>query len=185
MNKNLYRFVGVFVAVLGLAYLGHQVFVRASVAPQAQAPVQQAHAPGGNAAAAPAANASAYAVYPDQGTDTALGLSYGSFSGDFVHSVTMTPLPPHAAGRTTLRIHGQKGSNLVIALKDERCAAPVQVVISRIDNKQPVETRELTAASPKFSVEFAEHWLPNLLIETRMGDQAQNNYYCGVAVDWS
>lgn len=183
MNKNLYRFAGVFVAVLGLAYLGHQVFVRGSAAPQAQG----AHAAGGNAAggAAPATNASAYAVYPDQGTDTVLGLSYGSFSGDFVRSVTMTPLPPNAAGRTALRINGQQGGNLVIALKDERCAAPVQVVVSRIDNKQPVETRELTAASPKFTVEFAEQWLPHLLIETKMGDQAQNNYYCGVAVDWS
>ncbi|MFC5480076.1 hypothetical protein [Massilia suwonensis] len=188
MNPNIYRFAGVFVALLGLAYLGHQVFVRGGAAPQSQAPMQQAQVQNHGAdagAVAPVVSSNAYVVYPDKATDAALGLSYSSFSGDFVHNVTMTPMPPNAAGRTILRIASQKGTTLTIGLKDTRCASPVHVVVSKIDTKQPVETRELTPTATKFSMPFAEQWLPHMLIEVRMDDKAQNNYYCGVAVDWS
>lgn len=187
MNKTLYRFAGGFVALLGLAYLGHKVIVRAPAAApaavQAQAPAAPAAAAAPQAvAAAPGGNA--YPVYPDRETDTALGLTYSSFSGDFVKGVTMTPLPPGAAGHTTLRIKGQKSAALSIALNDVRCASPVHVVVSRIDDKRAVETRELTAANAKFEMQFDKQWLPNLIVETRMDDKAANNYFCGVAVRW-
>lgn len=184
MNKNLYRFTGAFVALLGLAYLGHQVFVRGSQAPAAAAAA--APVPHVAADAAPVvSNASAYAVYPDKATDTALGLSYSSFAGEFSHNVIMTPLPPNAAGRTTLRIQPQRGRALDLALADGRCASPVQVVVSRVNEKTPVATGALTSAQPKLSVPFADGNIPPLLVEVKMGENAPNNYFCGVAANWA
>jgi len=185
MNKNLYRFTGAFVALLGLAYLGHQVFVRASQAP---APAAAAAAPVPHVAAdgAPVvSNASAYVVYPDKATDSALGLTYTSFAGDFLRKVIMTPLPPNAAGRTALRIQPQRGRALDLALADGRCASPVQVVVSRVNEKTPVATGALTSAQPKLSVPFADGNVPALLVEAKMDDNAPNNYFCGVAVNWA
>jgi len=190
MNKNLYRFTGVFVALLGLAYLGHQVFVRGSqapAAPAAEAPAAAvAPAPNVAAVAAPVvANANAYAVYPDKATDTALGLSYTSFTGDFSHNVVMTPLPPNAAGRTTLRIQSQQGHALNLALADKRCASPVHVVISRVNEKTPTASAALSPSQPKLSVPFADGKIPPLLVEVKMDDSAQNNYFCGIVANWS
>jgi len=186
MNKTVYRFAGVFVAVLGLAYLGHNLFVRASAVAQAPgAPRAAAAAVAPVAAGAPVAtNARAYAVYPDRETDSALGLSYSSFSGDFVKGVTMTPLPPNVAGRTALRIKGHQGKTLVFSLNDPRCASPVHVAVNSVDSKQSIESGALTAAAPKLTVQFDKQWLPNMLVEMRMDDKAQNNYFCGVTVTW-
>lgn len=192
MNKTLIRFTGGFVVLLGLAYLGHKVVVRTpetAPAPVKAEAAQQAAAAApaaAPAAAAPAVvNANAYAVYPDRQTDTDLGLTYSSFSGDFVKNVVVTPLPPHVAGRTVLRIKGQQSSGLSVVLNDPRCASPVHVVVSRIDQKQPMETQALSAANPKFTMQFDKQWLPHLLVETRMDDKAQNNYFCGVTVSWN
>ena len=183
MKKNLYRFIGAFIALLGLAYLGHQVFLRGAQAPAAAAPATPAPQP--HADSSPiVANTNAYAVYPDKATDSALGLSYSSFGGDFARNVVMTPLPPNVAGQTTLRIQPQKGQALNLALTDTRCASPVQVVVSRITEKAPVATRALTAAEPTFSIPFADGNLPPLLVEVRMSEKAPNNYYCGVAATW-
>ena len=191
MNKTLYRFAGAFVVVLGLAYLGHHLFVRAEKVAHASAasPVPQASATQTNpalpiAATSPAANTRAYAIYPDRETDTALGLSYSSFSGDFMNGVTMTPLPPNSAGRAALRIKGQQGQALSFALNDARCSSPVHVVVHSIDNKQPIESGALTGTAPKFSVPFGKQWLPNMLVEMYMDDKAPNNYFCGITVNW-
>lgn len=186
MKKNLYRFIGAFVALLGLAYLGHQMFLRGSQSPAAPAPVAAATpaAPPAATSSPIVANTNAYAVYPDKATDTALGLSYSSFNGDFARNIVMTPLPPNMAGQTTLRIQPQKGQALNLALTDKRCASPVQIVVSRITDKNPVATRALTAAEPTLSIPFADGNLPPLLVEVRMSDKAENNYFCGVAATW-
>lgn len=184
MHNYLFRFIGVFVALLGLAYLGHHVVQQGkqaapapAAAPVAATPVPAASGAGGSQ--------QAYAVYPDSATEKLLGLGYQTFHGDFVRGVTVTPLPPHTAGTTTLRIAAQPASKVDIVLNDPKCAAPVQVVVSRIDDKGAIEKRDLDAGTSKLSLPFPDGKVPQLLIEMRMGDKAANNYFCGVNVSWA
>lgn len=178
MNKNIYRFAGAFVVLLGLAYLGNRVFMH---------PAEDSAAVTPGAASTPAAapQANAYVVYPDKDTETALGFPYSSFKGDFVHGVVMTPLPPYMPGRVTLRIQPQKGQALTLALADTRCASPVHVFVSRFNDKNSMVTAVLSTAAPKLSVPFGDGNIPALLVEVQMDEKAPNNYFCGIAVGWS
>jgi hypothetical protein len=182
MNKNLYRLTGGFVVLLGLAYLGHQVFVH-DADPSAASTTATATAAAPAVALAAANNA--YAVYPDTATQSALGLSYPTFNGDFVHGVVVTPLPPNFPGATSLRVNAQNGHKIDIGLTDTRCAARIHVAVSKINDRHAIESRDLDAATPKFSIPFADGKMPPLLIEMTLDEKAPNNYFCGVNVAWS
>lgn len=171
MNKNVIRLAGGFVILLGLAFLGNRALVAK---------------PGDTAgAAASAGGAGGYVVYPDRATESALGLDYASFSGNFVQKVTVTPLPPQFPGATMLRILPGDARSLEISLNDLRCANPVHVALHRINDKQAVGSAALDARAPKLSVPFSDGKIPAMLLEIRMDEKAENNYWCGVNLHWN
>ena len=183
MNKQIVRLGAGFVIVLGLAYIGHQVFQSPGAdAPAGAAPGAAATATAGGASTA--AGKSAFAVYPDRATEAALGLDYPTFSGDFAHQVTVTPLPPGTPGATQLRILPGEAHGLDIGLNEKRCGAPVQVAIYRINDKKAIATAALDSNNPIMNVAFDDGKVPALLVEMRMDEKAQNNYWCGVSVRW-
>lgn len=178
MKKNLIRFAGGFMVLLGLAYVGHQVFVKpVTGGPKATA--------GPVAGAAPVTGASAYVVYPDRETEKAYKLDYPIFSGDFVQAVTVTPLPPHLPGAVMLRVQPGAAKAIEISLNELRCASPVHVVFYRISDRVALARAVLDTASPTLSIPFGDGVVPPALLEIRMDDKASNNYWCGVGVRWS
>lgn len=181
MNKQIVRLGAGFFVVLGLAYLGNQVFSPASTnVPDAGAPAATAAAGG----ASTAGGKNAFAVYPDRATETALGLDYPTFSGDFTSHVTVTPLPPNVPGATQLRILPGEARAIEIGLNEKRCMAPVEVVVYRINDKKAIATAALDPNNPVLAVPFGDGKVPALLVEMRMGEKAENNYWCGVGVRW-
>ena len=83
MNNNIVRLGAGLAIVLGLAYVGNQVFnpTPGAAPAAASADVQAAGAPG----------ARGFAVYPDRATEKELGLDYPTFNGNFVQvSVSST-----------------------------------------------------------------------------------------------
>lgn len=182
MKNNVIRLGTGFAVLLGLAYLGHQVFVQDT--PAAAATVAAGASTTAATAVALPADASSYPVYPDRLTEKALGLDYSTFSGDFVHGVTVTPLPPHFPGAALLRVLPGTAHALEIGLSDKRCAQSVHVAVYRIDDRQSVGNAALDAHAPTLSLPFGDGKMPAMLVDIRMDDKAQNNYWCGVDVRW-
>lgn len=176
MNKNIIRLAGGFVILVGLAYVGHQVFVQPGAASQEA-----------NAAppAAPQPVPSAYVIYPDRGTEQELKLDYSTFNGNLVQEVTVTPLPPHLPGAALLRVTPGDAQALNISLNETRCASRVHVAFYRINEKAPLASAALTSASPTLSIPFADGKIPPGLLEIKMDEKAENNYWCGVAMRWA
>jgi len=176
MNKSLIRLTGGFVLLLGLAYAGHQMFGQPGAASQAAST---------GPAAAPEPTASAYAVYPDHATEQELKFDYATFNGKMVQDVTVTPLPPHIPGAAMLRIVPGSAKAIDISLNEKRCASPVQVVFYRINEKTALARAALDAATPTLSISFADGKIPAGLLEIKMDEKAENNYWCGVTVRWT
>lgn len=171
MNKNIIRVASAFAICLGLAYLGNKIVIPNS---------------GVSAAGAtPAAGAGSYVVYPDSATEAALGLGYATFSGHSAQDVTVTPLPPHVPGAAMLRVLPGDAQSLDISLNDARCGSPVHISLYRINDKQAVAGAVLDAKARAMSIPFSDGKIPAMLLEMRMGEKAQNNYWCGVNVHWS
>jgi len=173
MIKNILRLAGGFIVLVGLAYVGHQLFVRPGAGTPAAAP-----------AAAPEL-ASAYVVYPDRATEKELKLDYATFNGNLVQDVTVTPLPPHLPGAVMLRVASGNAEAINVSLNEARCGSPVHVVFYRIDDKKPVAQAALAAAAPTLSIPFADGHVPAGLLEIKMDEKAENNYWCGVTVRWT
>jgi hypothetical protein len=172
MNKNVIRLAGGVVVLV--AYLGRQVF---SHNESGTAPVA--------AKAGAAVNAHGYVVYPDLATEKALGLDYPTFNGDFVNNVVVTPLPPYFPGATLLRVVPGQAHAIDVALNDTRCASPVHVAVYRINDRTTIASAALDAKTTKFSVPFGDGKLPAMLVDLRMDEKAQNNYWCGVTISWA
>lgn len=176
MNKNLIRLTGGFVVLLGLAFAGHQVFVQPGAASQAAS---------AGPAAAPEPAASAYVVYPDRVTEQEFKLDYATFNGKMVQDVTVTPLPPHLPGAAMLRVVPGTAKAIDVALNEKRCGSPVHIVFYRINEKTALARAALDAATPTLSIPFADGKIPAGLLEIKMDDKAENNYWCGVTVRWT
>jgi len=171
MNKNLIRLGAGFVILVGLAYLGHEVFVQ---------PAGEAK----SAMAGPMSGHRGYAVYPDPNTEKELKLDYPTFAGNFDSALTVTPLPPQFAGKVLLRMLPGKAKEIEIALNDLQCVGPVHVALSRINDRAPLANGILDAKNPKLSVPLSDGQVPAALAEIYMDEKAQNNYWCGVVLRW-
>ncbi len=176
MNNNIVRLGAGLAIVLGLAYVGNQVFnpTPGAAPAAASADVQAAGAPG----------ARGFAVYPDRATEKELGLDYPTFNGNFVQDVTVTPLPPHFAGATLLRLLPGEAQSLEIKLNDAKCASPVHVALYRLNDRNALAKAALGPDALELSVPFGDGKVPAALLEIRMDEKAQNNYWCGVSVRW-
>lgn len=177
MNKNIIRLASGFAICLGLAYLGNKIVIpNSGVNVVGAAPA---------AGTAPAAGVGSYVVYPDSATEAALSLGYDTFSGHSAQGVTVTPLPPHLPGAAMLRVLPGDAQSLDISLNDARCASPVHVSLYRINDKQAVAGAVLGAKAREMSIPFSDGKIPAMLLEIRMDEKAQNNYWCGVNVHWN
>lgn len=199
MNKHIVRLGAGFVVLVGLAYIGHHVFVQpgdkvtaaaspSSAAPAsvaASAPVLAAAAPTpASAIEGPAGGSRAYAVYPDRATEKLFKLDYPTFKGNFSQDVTITPLPPHFAGNVMLRLLPGQAQAVEVALDDPRCASSVQVALYRIDDRKAIATATLTAKQAVLSLPLADGQVPEILAEISMDKKAKNNYWCSVTIRW-
>ena len=171
MSKNLIRLGAGVVILSGLAYLGHEVFVK----------------PAGDAESATAGLLSGhrgYGVYPDRHTEKELKLDYPTFAGNFDNAVTVTPLPPQFPGKVLLRMLPGKAKGIEIALNDLQCVGPVHVSLFRINDRAALVNGTLDAKQPKLLVSLSNGQVPAALAEIYMDEKAPNNYWCGVVVRW-
>lgn len=175
MKKNLIRLTAGFAVLVGLAWIGHQVFVE---------PGTHVPAPVANAASIPDPAASAYVVYPDRVTEQELKLDYAIFNGNLMQEVTVTPLPPHFPGAVMLRVVPGDAQAINASLNEMRCAKPVHVMFYRINDRTPLAQAALDPTTPTLSIPFADGKIPAGLLEIRMDEKAENNYWCGVTVRW-
>jgi len=198
MNKHIVRLGAGFVVLVGLAYIGHHVFVQpgdkaaadalgsaaaSAPAPAATAPAAAAQAPA-SAIQGPVGGSRAYAVYPDRATEKLFKLDYPTFKGNFAQDVTITPLPPHFAGKVMLRLLPGQAQAVEIALDNPRCTSSVQVALYRVDDRKAVATAALDAKNGTLSLPLADGQVPELLAEIGMDKKAKNNYWCSVTIRW-
>lgn len=181
MNTNLIRLAAGFTVCVGLAYISHQVFMQPL--PGEQVAAAASGAPPA-AAAAPAPGTRAYVIYPDGATEKEFKLDYATFQGSFVDEVTVIPLPPHFSGAATLRVVAGDAHAVEIGLNETRCASAVRVAFHRLTDKTPVASGALDATTPKLTIPFVDGKMPAGLLDMRMDEKAENNYWCGVTVRW-
>lgn len=177
MNKNIIRLAGGFAILLGLAYLGNKIIVPATRGTTT--------AGAGAELTGVAGGAGGYAVYPDRATEAALGLDYATFNGNFAQDLTVTPLPPQFPGAAMLRLLPGDAWSLQVRLNDPRCASTVHVALYRINDRQAVANVALNARALEASFPFSDGKIPSMLMEVRMDEKAENNYWCGVNVHWN
>jgi hypothetical protein len=132
---------------------------------------------------APAANP--VLAYPNAQVMERLKLGYELYLDDGAGHMTALPLPPNTAAQTTLILPALQHRQLMLALANDKCAAPVVYRVSRADARDPLDQGQLSLQARRQQVDLADAQGSLLVVQLQMSDGAQNNWFCNVSLQWN
>lgn len=124
-------------------------------------------------------------VYPDAQVRERLKLGYKLYTQDAKGRMAVLPLPPGAALQTTLVLPSSSHKFLVFRLANDKCASPVAYKVSRFDRAKLLGQGRLSPQSRQQAVDSAGAQASLLVVQVRMAEGAQNNWFCNISLSWS